>query len=143
VKSYSKNLFLVLIISLTSCDYENKSSKLQGRNDAKAAVAQVHKNYLKCYALNDVNKSKCTNELMIKYIKSNKQIDKKYTEAFRFESKKLGFKNFLNSQNLPCESINEGHEFVEMKGAYLVRCQQDNNYFMQFNYENIEWKIIN
>jgi hypothetical protein len=42
MKNYNKNLFLILIITLASCDYENKSSKLQGLNDARAAVVQTH-----------------------------------------------------------------------------------------------------
>jgi hypothetical protein len=79
----------------------------------------------------------------IKYVKSNRRIDKKYTESFKFESEKLGFKNFLNSQNFLYESISEGPEFIQVKDAYLVKCQPDNKYFMQFDYNNKEWKIIN
>jgi hypothetical protein len=65
-----------------------------------------------------------------------------YIQFFQFESEKLGFKQFLNNLNLPCDSINDGPLFVESKQAYLVKCKPNHQYYMQFDYSNNEWKLI-
>jgi hypothetical protein len=86
-------------------------------------VVHVHDKYLACYALNPAAKQECLNSLA-------------------FEAEKLGFKQFINNLNLPCAGIENGPEFIEEKKAYLILCSPNHQYFMQFNYDTFEWKLI-
>jgi hypothetical protein len=86
-------------------------------------IVQTNDKYLACYALNPVAKRECLNSLV-------------------FEAEKLGFKQFLNNLNLTCAGIENGPEFIEEKKAYLILCSPNHQYFMQFNYDTFEWKLI-
>jgi hypothetical protein len=86
-------------------------------------VVQAHDKYLACYALDPAAKKQCTQDL-------------------QFDSERQEFKRFINDAGLPCEHINEGPEFTEEKQAYLVRCEPNHQYFMRFNYDTKEWKLI-
>lgn len=78
---------------------------------------------LACYALEPTAKRHCV-------------------ERVQFDLEKQGFKQFINTGGLPCDSINESPKFVEEKQAYLVKCKPNRQYLMQFNYDNNQWKLI-
>lgn len=65
-----------------------------------------------------------------------------YIQAFQFEAEKLRFRNFINDHELPCESIGEEPIFVEDRQVYLVTCKPEGQYFMRFDYETKEWKLV-
>ena len=126
----NKKLLLALSVSLATC------------NHAQAESNEIYSSYLACYALHPATKQECVDALAQKYLTKEQQQDKTYTEEFQFESEKLGFKQFLNNLNLPCDFINDGPLFVEGKQAYLVKCKPNHQYYMQFNYDKKEWNLI-
>jgi hypothetical protein len=146
MKSNRAKLPLILTLSLviTSCSKTEDVSESEylGKANARATIAEVRIDYLNCYAREGAAKKECLDPLIAKYNKNTRRNDAEYLQAFQFESEKLGFKHFLNSLNLPCESINDGPEFMEEKQAYLVKCSSSQQYFMQFNYDNNQWKLI-
>ena len=126
----NKKLLLALSVSLATC------------NHAQAESNEIYSRYLACYALHPADKQECVGALAQKYLTKEQQQDKTYTEEFQFESEKLGFRNFINNQDLPCDSINDSPMFVEENQAYLVKCKPNHQYFIQFNYSTKEWKLI-
>lgn len=79
--------------------------------------------YLACYALAPAAKNQCHQEL-------------------GFEAEKLGFKQFINQQQLPCDSINDGPKFMVAAQVYLVQCQPKGQYLMRFDVENQRWQLV-
>ena len=111
--------------------------------DATNSSEDVHSEYLSCYALDRVPKAKCTAKLATKYIDDEKyKKNVHYVAAFRFKSEKLGFQHFLQNEGLACESVEGGPIFSEANKAYEVKCQPDQQYLMQFDYNNKTWKLI-
>lgn len=111
---FNKSLLLVVALSIAACSIQAKTA---------ASEDKIAGKYLNCYALDSKLKQQCIEDLY-------------------FEAEKLGFKQFLNNLNLPCERINDGPEFIEEKQAYLVKCQPNHQYLMRFTYETQEWKLI-
>jgi hypothetical protein len=110
----NKKLLLALALSIAACSTQNKPTVPQDEAVDK---------YLACHALNPASKQECLNSLV-------------------FEAEKLIFKQFLNDLKLPCEGVENGPEFIEGKKAYLILCSLDHQYFMRFNYDTKEWKLI-
>ena len=130
---------------LTSCspdEYSQKQLKELGTKAATKYIASnVQESYLACYALNVNDKTKCINFLNNKHIVRKWLTKETYTSNFQYTAEKLGFKNFLQQKNLPCEAVNEGPVFDEEHNAYKVKCLPENKYFMQFNYKTKEWSV--
>jgi len=130
---------------LTSCDYGEDASALDypAKIHARSVNPEIYSEYLGCYAFNLEAKEKCTDLLAKKYLPKRKRKHIPYQEAFQFEAEKLGFKKFINDFDLPCRKVAEDPEFVEAKHAYLIKCVGNKGvYWMQFNYETKEWKLI-
>ena len=128
----SKKSTLFLALALSSCSPENQATK-----------KEIHSKYLSCYALAEADKRKCTFAISAKYIDKKQQQDEEYVRAFQFECEKLGFKQFINNHNLPCERIDDGPIFMKANKTYHVICKPKGQYLMQFNYETKEWNLIN
>ena len=110
---------------------------------AKSVRESAHRDYLNCYALAPEEKTKCTEYLAQKHLNHlsvrQEATDPEFIKGFQFESEKLGFQYFLESENLPCGGIKNGPEFDVEKQAYLVQCKHNRGYFMQFNYQSRSW----
>lgn len=104
--------------------------------------AEIHKDYLNCYALPPANKDDCMKELTEKYIIGNVKKNNQYITAFQFECEKSGFKKFLNDHKLKCEDVIEVPKFVDARNAYEVICKPAAIYFMHFIYEKKEWQLV-
>ena len=128
-----------ILLSLSACSPDELQQ--QAGLDATNSNENVHRDYLSCYALDDSRKKACTAKLADKYLRTNKD-DKEYVQEFQYECEKQGFKKFLTEQEVKCNAINEGPEFIEDQQAYQVKCQPDKEYFMQFDYKNKTWKLI-
>ena len=98
--------------------------------------------YLGCYALKPSVKQKCVDKLAEKYISEKHKENKLYTQSFQYEQEKLGFKHFLNKQNLPCDYIDEGVLYSNERKVYIVKCNPDHKYYMKFNYDNKVWRVV-
>ena len=144
-----KNSQIILISALSlitsGCNEPiEKTSEEKGRYYGNAVKSEIHEDYLSCYALDKASKAKCTAKLADKYLRTssgNKLDDKEYVQEFQYECEKQGFKKFLTEQEVKCNSINEGPEFIEDEQAYQVKCQPDKEYLMQFDYNNKQWSL--
>jgi len=114
----NKVILIILAFILVACQKENKAAQ-----------------YLACYALEPSSKQICVQKLAEKYITE----DKRLNEQYKYE--KLGFKEFLNQQNLACNHIKEGVLYDSKKQAYRIKCQSGHEYFMKFDYEIKSWNI--
>jgi hypothetical protein len=94
-----------------------------GSKTTAASQDGISTKYLACYALDPTSKKKCLYELV-------------------FAAEKDGFRDFINNSGLPCDTVEESPEFVETEQAYLVKCQPNHQYLMQFNYKTHQWKLI-
>jgi hypothetical protein len=65
--------------------------------------------------------------------------DEQYVKSFQYEYEKLGFKEFLNSKNLPCDNVLESVLFDNEHQAYSVKCRANSEYFMHFDYASASW----
>ena len=142
MKTQHKLLLTLLALSITACGPDDKDSFYKGKESAKYSKKEVHDNYLACYALDPWTKKECTRKLAKEYIIKDRQHDVKYVQAFQFEAEKWGFKWFINMQNLPCESIEDGPVFVKERQAYLVTCKPYGQYLMRFDYIANKWSLI-
>lgn len=106
--------FLFFTLCLTACSFGDKPT--QTKDDS-------YDKYLACYALQPAPKQECIN-------------------ALTFEAEKQGFKKFLNNFGKPCESITDSPAFIEDKQAYLVKCNPNYQYYMQFDYDKKQWNLI-
>jgi len=108
-------------------------------------IACTNKNpaleYLACYALNPIAKQKCTDKLAKKYIPTKLQKDTEYKKNFQFKQEKLGFQQFIQKAGKTCKNINNGPEFDQKEGAYLVKCDEQNQYYLMFDYEDEVWGV--
>ncbi|HJK86602.1 MAG TPA: hypothetical protein QKA08_02380 [Candidatus Megaira endosymbiont of Nemacystus decipiens] len=111
-------------------------------NDAKLASVEAGTEYLKCYALSENEKSLCTAQLNQKYINSDWVSNEIYVREFRFYIEKLGFHRFALKSNLQCDDVKQAPLFVEHKNAYLLKCVPKQTYFLQFDYQDKQWKIL-
>ena len=138
-----KKSILITAIFLTSCsNYNPETFKLKAIEHAKLAHREVHSDYLNCYALASENKRKCTSNLAAKYIYESWKQHQEYVQSFQFECEKLGFKKFLNSNQLDCKEIEAGPIFSSEKAAYIVNCKPQGQYLMRFDYETKEWNLV-
>ena len=140
----NKKLLLIstLSLSLIACtEQSNPSSQERAALYASRVKHEIHNQYLNCYPLSSDNKKQCVKKLSEQYLKKHLS-DSKYVKSFQYEAEKLGFRNFLKTQGLPCESINDGPEFDYDKSAYLVKCTNAKNYYMQFDYQQKTWIIV-
>jgi hypothetical protein len=119
----TKIISTILLLNLTACTNKNPAPK-----------------YLACYALEPLAKQKCTAKLARKYIPTNLQKDSEYTKNFQFKQEKLGFKQFLQQAGKTCNNINDGPEFDPKEDAYLVKCDEQNQYYLVFDYEGERWR---
>ena len=137
-----KTTFLALALSLSACSEEaDTSSESKGKHYANAVKHAIHAEYLACYPLSKNDKKQCVNNLADDYLK-NKRQDKSCVQAFQYEAEKLGFRNFLKQQGLPCERVDYGAEFDPEKEAYLVKCTSSEQYYMQFDYKEKQWNLL-
>ena len=111
-------------------------------NDAKLVSAEAGTEYLKCYALDENEKSLCTAQLNQKYISSYWVSNEIYVREFRFYIEKLGFHRFALKSNLQCDDVDRAPLFVEHKNAYLLKCGSKQTYFLQFDYQDKRWKVL-
>jgi hypothetical protein len=121
----NKVIFIVVSLVLSACQKENKAEQ-----------------YLGCYALEPSLKQKCVDRLAKKYISEAKRNDEQYVKSFQYEYEKLGFKEFLNGKNLPCDNIMEDILYDNKHQAYRVGCQPDHEYFLRFDYNNQLWRVV-
>lgn len=129
--------------SLVSCnETPDNSSHAEATKYARMLKHEVHEKYLSCYPLHSETKKQCVKELNQRYLKKHLS-NNEYVESFRYESEKLGFKNFIISQGLPCENIEDGPEYDDANRAYLVKCGNDSNYYMRFDYKANSWSLKN
>jgi hypothetical protein len=112
----NKKLLLTLSLTLAAAAFMRNSS-------IAAPQDEISAKYLACYALEPTAKTECV-------------------LALQFEAEKQGFKEFINGAGLPCTAVSEGPQFVRSKQAYLVQCEPDNQYWMQFNYQNNQWELV-
>lgn len=146
--SNNKNLLLILLISaaLTSCDPDEKDEdayEQKAKSDAGMVIHEIPLKYLGCYALEPELKKQCAIDLSKKHISQRLQKVPEYVQAFQFEAEKLGFKYFLISEGLECNSIIDGPEFEAETKAYKVRCMLNTKYYMRFDYTKSEWLLVN
>lgn len=127
-------------MSLTSCEKADTSPYGLGKRSAKAVKAEIHNEYLQCYALQPKNKKQCVFQLNKKYLKKHSS-DQEYRLSFQYEAEKLGFKHFLTRKKLRCNDIKDGPNYENKHQAYLVKCGSNQNYLMQFDYYNKEWSL--
>ncbi len=134
-------LAITASLLLTSC-YEKieKPYNEQAINHVKYLKPEIHHKYLNCYPLHQEDKKQCVKALNNEYIKKNKS-NKEYVQSFAFEAEKLGFKNFLEAKKLECKKIKYGPEYDDEQKAYLVKCGDETNYLMQFNYKTKTWSL--
>lgn len=128
-----RKTFLISTLCLVSYGIDNKTAFYK---------EELTNKYLACYALGKAAKKECTDKLAAKYIPTVLQNDKEYKEEFQFEAEKNSFKRFLNNHQLPYRSIEDGPIFQDAQKAYKVICKPSGTYFIQFNYENKEWKLL-
>ncbi len=121
----NKVIFIVFPLVLSACQKENKA-----------------KQYLGCYALEPFSKQECVDRLAKKYISEAKRNDEQYVKSFQYEYEKLGFKEFLNGKNLPCDNIMEDILYDNKYQAYRVGCQPYHEYFLQFDYNSQLWRVL-
>jgi hypothetical protein len=112
----NKKLLLTLSLTLAAAAF-------MGNRSIAAPQDGIAAKYLACYALDPTSKKKCLYELA-------------------FAAEKDGFREFINNSGLPCDSVEESPEFVETERAYLVKCEPNLQYWMQFNYKTHQWKLI-
>jgi hypothetical protein len=112
------------ILFLLSCQAENKAEQ-----------------YLACYALEPSTKNEYLNKLTKKYIAKDLQRNISYVRLFQYEYEKLGFKQFLNKENLACDYIDEGVLYNNEQKAYIITCTPNQKYYMVFNYNSKSWKL--
>ena len=120
---------------------QTKIEAIEAMEDAKQLDISAYSKYLACYALDKSSKPQCLKPLNKEYIAVRWQNNKPYTDNFRYTAEKLGFKTFLHSQNLPCNDISDGPQYDPKKSAYLVKCQPEHSYLMQFDYEINKWNL--
>jgi hypothetical protein len=112
----NKKLLLTLSLTLAAAAFMRNSS-------IAAPQDEISAKYLACYALDPAAKKQCIASL-------------------QFEAERQGFKEFINAAGLPCAAVSEGPQFIKSKQAYLVQCELDRQYWMQFNYQNNQWELI-
>jgi hypothetical protein len=112
----NKKLLLTLSLALAA-------EVFVGTRSIAAPQDGISAKYLACYALSPEAKKQCLEEL-------------------QFIAEKEGFREFINNSGLPCDTVEESPEFVETEQAYLVKCQPNHQYLMQFNYKTHQWKLI-
>ena len=130
---------------LASCSREEPDrTTIQGKAkcDVRLIKHEVHAEYLNCYPLDPREKSVCLEKITNKYLKERFERDyQTYKKIFQSESEKLGFKYFLNSKGLTCDSVVRSPLFDDKEEAYLVVCSAKHKYYMQFDYDNKQWSL--
>ena len=112
----NKKLLLTLSLTLAAAAFV-------GNRTIAAPKDAISAKYLACYALSPEAKKQCLEEL-------------------QFIAEKEGFREFINNSGLPCDAVEESPKFVETEQAYLVKCEPNLQYWMQFNYKTHQWKLI-
>ncbi|GAB4164721.1 MAG: hypothetical protein Tsb006_4340 [Rickettsiaceae bacterium] len=82
-------------------------------------------------------KKRCITKLAEKYLTGVVSKDKAYIQAFQYEAEKLGFKQFLNKQGMPCQAIDDGPKFDQKVKAYVVKCKPAHQYLVRFDYSKV------
>ena len=138
-------LTYLLPLTLSACmnfsDVEKQALADRAVADARAQSKAVHMAYLQCYALPDVDKSFCENDIR-KSIKNVQAASSwEYIRTFDYEAERLGFAEFLREHGKSCKGIDAGPKYNAEKKAYDVRCNDGNGYTMQFDSRGMMWRI--
>ena len=102
---------------------------------------EIHKKYLNNYALDHRSKAKELEHLAQSYVPKKWQQNEEYVQEFGYECEKLGFKEFLQKQKLPCETLTQSPIFDHKLGAYVVKCEPEGSYNMLFDYDKKQWNV--
>jgi len=117
-----KSIVSIIAVSIIGTSFASNASEV---NVAESA------DYMNCYALQPSQKQKCL-----------QKISKSATKEYIYKAERLGFAEFLRGHKKPCKSISSGVLFNEQKQAYKAVCDDQNSYFLHFNYKNNSWKIV-
>jgi len=121
---------------------DRTTARGRGQYEASFIKHEVHAAYLNCYPLAPVEKKICAGRVADKYLKEQYQREyESYLLSFQRESEKLGFKYFLESKKLSCETVRYSPIFDDKEQAYLVGCSNDKRYYLQFDYDNRVWNL--
>ena len=109
--------------------------------DARAADKDIHLAFLQCYGLWNNEKDKCQRIVGKQHARYDAASSWDYIRPFRHEAERLGFKHFLNEKGKRCERVDEGPQYNDDQGAYIVNCTSGEQYTMQFNREALTWSL--
>lgn len=134
-----------IAVALTACttlsDVEKQALRDRAIADARSQPKEIHLAYLQCYALRDSDKDSCKRK--IKWtIEGRKDASTwEYIRPFDYEAERLGFQAFLRDHSKKCAGVDQGPTFNQEISAYDVVCTDGNRYAMQFDYEQLTWKL--
>ncbi len=107
----ARALLAMTFFCLASCEREEKIDRSTTAGEAiyMAGVInhKIHAEYLNNYALDATSKAKGLEQLALQYVQKQWQQNEEYIQEFGYECEKLGFKEFLQTQKLPCEKLND------------------------------------
>jgi len=132
--------------TLTACmnfsDVEKQALNDRAISDARAQSKAVHLAYLQCYALPDLDKKFCENDIRqtIKDVRAASSWE--YVLPFDYEAQRLGFADFLRLHGKSCKGIDAGPKYNAQKKAYDVQCTDGHSYIMQFDSRVMVWRIV-
>ena len=130
----------LILVSCSREEPDRTTTQGKAKYDARLIKHEVHAEYLNCYPLDPREKATCLGKIADKYLKERFERDyQTYKKIFQSESEKLGFKYFLNSKGLTCDSVVRSPLFDDKEEAYLVVCSAKHKYHMQFDYDNKQW----
>ena len=132
-------------LALASCEAPENLDRSVAKNEAKymAGVTkhEIHTKYLNNYALDHLLKAKGLKHLAQSYVPKKWQQNEEYIQEFGYECEKLGFKEFLQKQNLPCEKLTQSPIFDYGLKEYIVKCEPEGSYNMWFDYDKKQWNV--
>jgi len=121
---------------------DRTTARGRGQYEASFIKHEVHAAYLNCYPLAPVEKKICAERVADKYLQEQYQREyESYLLSFQHESEKLGFKYFLKSKKLSCETLKHSPIFDNKEQAYIVCCGNNKRYYMRFDYDNRVWNL--
>jgi hypothetical protein len=136
---------ICLSLALASCEAPENLDSSAAKNEAKYMAGitkhEIHTEYLNHYALDHLLKAKGLKHLAQSYVPKKWQQNEEYIQEFGYECEKLGFKEFLQKQNLPCEKLTQSPIFDHQLDAYVVQCAPVGIYNMGFDYDKKQWNV--
>ncbi len=130
--------------SLSACatnSVEKEILQSAALDDIRNAPKEMHLAYMHCYALPEVDKKSCRRRVGHSHERRAGASSWDYILPFDYESERLGFAAFIRDKGKSCDRVDEGPRYDKKHRAYIVECNNGDQYRMRFDRKESMWQL--